>query len=152
MSTPNYPPLDEGTLKIIAMHLKDDPDYLSKPECPYHAKTVAMFVAPISTETEANVNDIDRQKKILKKMREQLDEQGRRLDEDSLETSAANAYFRQRLTVEKEIVELEKQVHYIENVDAFYATVLTIMEDVLDTDQKDAVMTRLRAIKEKPSE
>jgi len=149
MTTPTYPPLDEGTLRLIAMYMEQDSDYLKNPACPYNRKTIEMFVAPTSTETSSNVNDIERQKKILKKLREQLDEQGRRLDEDSLETSAANAYFRQRLTVEKEILELEKQIHFIENVDGFYATVLQIMEDVLNADQRDEVMTRLRAMKEK---
>lgn len=150
MNTPNYPPLDEGTLKIIAMHLADNPNYLTDPACPYHKDTVALFVAPISTETTPLVNGIERQKAILLKMREQLDEQGRRLDDNELETSAGNAYFRQRLPVEREILELEERLHNIENVDAFYATVLTIMEDVLETDQRDEVMTKLRNIKERP--
>lgn len=149
MTTPNYPPLDEGTLKIIRMNLADDAKYLSNEACPYHKDTVKMLVPPIPTEKTAVVNDVDRQMEILLKMRQQLDEQGRRLDADELADSAANAYFRQRLSVEKEIIELEKELHNIENVDAFFATVLTIMEDVLETDQRDEVMTKLRAIKER---
>lgn len=152
MTTPNYPPLDEGTLKIISMKLADNPNYLTDPACPYHRDTVAMFIPPISTDNDTVVNGIDRQKAILLKMREQLDEQGRRLDADELETSAGNAYFRQRLPVEREILELEERLHKIENVDAFYATVLTIMEDVLDTDQRDEVMTKLRAIKDREAQ
>ncbi len=149
MTTPNYPPLDEGTLKIIAMKLADDPNYLTNTNCPYHKDTVSMFIKPTTTHIPEEVNGLERQKAILNKMREQLDEQSDRQDSGMLETSASNAYFGQRIKNEKEILELEKQIHFIENVDAFYATVLTIMEDVLDTDQKDEVMSRLRAIKEK---
>jgi len=149
MTTPTYPPLDEGTLRLIAMYMADDPDYLRNPACPYNRKTIEMFVPPISTDTDDNVNDIDRQKKILKKLRQQLDEQSDKFDSGELQSSEVNAFFRQRLSVEREIIELEKQIHHIDNVDAFYATVLTIMEDVLTTDQRDEVMNKLRTIKER---
>ena len=152
MEKPHYPPLDEGTLKIIAMRLMDNPTYLTDDACPYHKDTVAMFVKTTSTENSTEVNEVDRQKKILFRMRKQLDEQAQRLDDETLETSAMNAYFRQRLNLEKEITALEKELHHIENVDAFFATVLTIMEDVLETDQRDEVMTKLRAIKNKEPE
>lgn len=151
MKTPIYPPLDEATLKVIAMNLSENPKYLSDPTCPYTPGTIALLSTAISTDNPSEVNGLERQRKILNKMRKQLDEQSKKVDTGDLEASVLNAYFRQRMNVEKEILELEERIHYIENVDAFYATVLRIMEEVLDTDQKDSIMNQLRAIKEKES-
>lgn len=144
----NYPPIDEGSIKLVLLHLAEDPDYLSKPECPYNEDTRTLFLPSdtTSTENEGIVNNLDRQIKVLDKLNNQLEVQSLRFDNKELEPSEANAYFRQRLTIARDIVELQERLAGIQNFTAFCAKMLEVMEDHMDADGRAAVMQELEDV------
>ena len=150
-TTPIFPPLDEASIKIIKRNLDADPEYLNHPSCPYSETAKGLFAAPISTDSEGIVNNLDKQIQILNKLDDQLSEQSRRFDAGELPSSEVNAFFKQRITISREIIELQKELSHVENVDALFAKVLEIMEDSLDADQKSQIMQELKAVIDKES-
>jgi len=150
MSTqPFYPSLDEGSIRIINNMLSENPDYLVNPECPYNSETKSLFQVSTSTEVTGIVNNIQRQIDVLDKLNEQLEKQSQRFDNGELEPSEANAYFRQRINVAREILELQEKLAHVKNVEAFYAKVLEIMEDALEVESREKFINELKAIIEK---
>lgn len=143
---PDYPALDEGNIRIVLKHLADNPEYLSDPSCPYTEDTKSLFLTPTSTETSKIVNNIDRQIATLDKLNAQLEKQSQRFDNGELEPSEANAYFRQRINVAREILELQEKLAHVQNVTSFYAQVMEIMEDVMDVDQRAEAIAKLQAV------
>lgn len=144
-----YPALDEGNIKIVLKHIADDSKYLSDPECPYTEDTKSLFLKRSSTETTKIVNNIQRQVDVLDKLNDQLERQSERFDNGELEPSEANAYFRQRINVAREILELQEKLAHVQNVQAFYAQVMEVMEDNMDVDQRATAIASLQAIIEK---
>lgn len=144
-----YPTLDEGSIKMILRFLSDDPSYLKHPNCPYTDDTKALFTGPSSTDSEGIVNNIDRQIGVLDTLNKQLEKQSDRFDNGELEPSEANAYFRQRISVAREILELQERLSYVRNVDSFFGKVLEIMEDNMDADQRASVIKELEQVMEK---
>ena len=149
MSQTTYPALDEGSIHIILKHLQDDPNYLENPDCPYTTGTKALFVRTRSTDSEKIVNNIERQIAVLDKLNSQMELQSDRFDDGVLEPSVANAYFRQRTNIAREILELQERLSHVGNVDAFYAKVLEIMEDNMDVDQRAKTIEQLKAVQTK---
>lgn len=144
-----YPVIDEGSLKMVLRYIADDPKYLSDPECPYTEETKSLFLKRTSTETTKIVNNIQRQIDVLDKLNAQLERQSERFDNGELEPSEANAYFRQRINVAREILELQEKLAHVQNVEAFYAQVMEVMEDNMDVDQRGKAIADLQAIIEK---
>jgi len=147
--THTYPALDEGNIKIVLKHLSDNPQYLNDANCPYTEDTKSLFLKPTSTDTGKIVNNIQRQIDVLDKLNAQLERQSERFDNGELEPSEANAYFRQRINVAREILELQEKLAHVQNVQAFYAQVMEVMEDNMDVDQRGAAIGQLQAIIEK---
>lgn len=144
----SYPQLDEANIRIVHKHLEDNPQYLDNPECPYTESTKNVF-RPTMAKTETIVNNIDRQIKVLDKLNAQLEKQSDRFDKGVLEPSEANAYFRQRISIAQEILGLQERLAHVQNVSIFFASVMEIMEDILDVDQRAEVMDKLRRSIEK---
>ena len=149
MSQPDYPVLDEGGIRIVLKRLADDANYLNNPECPYTDETKSLFLGSSSTETEGIVNNIERQIAVLDKLNAQLEKQSNRFDNGELEPSEANAYFRQRINIAREILELQEKLAHVQNVESFYAKVMEIMEDVLDVDQRADAIKQLQDVIDK---
>lgn len=149
MSETHYPALDEGNIKIVLRHLSDNPKYLNDANCPYTEATKSLFLKPTSNDAGKIVNNIQRQIDVLDKLNTQLERQSERFDNGELEPSEANAYFRQRINVAREILELQEKLAHVQNVEAFYAQVMEVMEDNMDVDQRGAAIATLQTIIEK---
>lgn len=158
-----FPPLPDDldwSLNLIRTHLKENPDYLLDPDCPYPEalRTVledlmgeneppagAGGVAggwddgEMVPEGEAKWDWLERESASL--LRE-LTEAKNGLDvRDNAEKMA---YFRVATALLEKIVAIQERVLNLKHIGRFHQTVLGVMEDVLEPDQRTTVMERLR--------
>lgn len=145
MNFSDYPLIDEAALKIVIKKLEQDPNYLQSEVCPYSDTTKNIFN---NTKKETIVNNIDDVKNTLAKLNEQLKAQSDRFDANDLAPAESNAYLKTRLAMARELIELEEKLANLQQVNTFYAVVMTIMEEELDeyTDVRTKIMERLKSV------
>lgn len=140
---PEYPLLDEAAIKIVAQKVKDNPNFLSDATCPYSDSTKLVFH---NKEKERLVNEVDEVSATLNELKEQLKKQGKKQDAGTLDASESNSYFRARMAITEKILELQERILKIGEVQSFYGTVMSIMEEVLEPDQRTEFMEKLNVI------
>lgn len=146
-----FPPLPENAvfaLDLILKRLAEDPEFLDDEDCPYTSEEkdfLSKFVAEISEVEEAEAelgNKWDRLERESNSLFKNLTETGATLQiKDHTEKMA---YFRTATSLLDKIVSIQERTANLRQIHKFHETVLNIMEDTLDAEQRTAVMERLQ--------
>jgi len=141
----HYPVLDEKPLRQISQLYEYNPNLFNRPDCPYSDFIKQLFCGELKTndfdshaadmsddELTANINDLH---KRLTDYWEDV--------KDSDKSADKNTYFRLSVTLMEKLVSLKEKMQNLRSVDQFMASVMGIMDDILNADQRTEVMTRL---------
>lgn len=144
-----YPPLNEPALRQVIQLYEQYPDYFSAPECPY-SPVIKDFL-----KLHSAASDFDTHKNVSVK----LNEQGLEDEIDALYTSLKtygetakasdnaadkNTFFRLSVGLLEKIIEVKKNLSYIQSVNVFIEEVLVAMQEILDPDQRNEFLDRIR--------
>lgn len=138
-----YPELDESDfwkLQIIAQNAADDPEYFDHPDCPYSSAVKEFFQTKVEAAVEkVSLDELERETMTLFR---ELKEFGDFLNIDDV--SERMAYFRTRTALLDKILTIQKGFADVKAVHEFQSRVLAVIEEVLNPDQRTAVMERLK--------
>ena len=138
-----FPPLTEDALwglTVLLEQLEADPGLLDDENCPYpsdfreklrkNRRISATEIEEIDLETEAH--------ELFLELRESKDHLT--IDDNAERMS----YFRVATSLLEKLIGLRERANHIKKVSAFYATVLSVMEEVLEPSQVTQVRDRLK--------
>lgn len=144
--TDYFPHLSEDALwsvMVLLEHLEADPDFLNDENCPYPAdfrekmtkfagkrRISSTEIEEIDLETEAH--------DLFLELRESKDHLT--IDDNAERMS----YFRVATSLLEKLIGLRERANHIKKVSAFYSTVLSVMEEVLEPSQVTLVRDRLK--------
>lgn len=151
---PYYPEINQSyltPLEVIAEQIDLYPEYLG-PKCPYSKEMKALLIrfrtSSGSSNTRANFfgRTGDKWQALLDEilnLYQELNDFGANLStEDTAETMS---YLRTKTSLIQKIVEMSERALGLKRLSEFQNTMMDIMENVLDLDQRTQVMDRLRA-------
>lgn len=141
-----FPEISEDELwkfQIIKRQLEADPAYFDDPDCPYGGQLRRFFtgIQQQPNEESGEVDETTLEDEANRLYRE-LKEYGNKLDPE--DTSEHNTYFRLSVSLLEKIISLKERAAGVKKVNEFTRTVLNIMEDELNPDQRTAITQRLR--------
>ena len=149
----HYPPIDEKTLRLLLLKYEQDPEYFSRPECPYAQDIKDIFTGQTAVqyfdthmESVTLESDDDIQKEIndvYSKLKNYWDEV--KISDKSADT---NTFFRVSTSLLEKLVDLRERMSKIKQVNSFISEVMQIMDEVLSSDQRNEVTERLKRFNE----
>lgn len=153
--TPHYPQFAERNIPLILQLSGTNPDYFTHPECPYLETTKMLFDKKVSKvlhntpdlgvveEELTDKNTIEELSSLYKLLQEYKQEAMM-----SDKSADKNTFFRVSLSLLEKVIVLKEKMSNLNQVNAFVATVITVMEEVLTSDQRGLVMEKLKEFKE----
>lgn len=156
-----FPPIDAKSvwgIGIVLRSLEEDPTFLDDEDCPYELATREFLLtlsdkpaetAPARPEDEPDYDPFEGRSKweVLeqesKKLFGQLMLEGNNLDTG--DKAERMSYFRTATSLLDKIVAIEERANNLKQISSFYSTVLAVMEEVLEAEQRTKVLDRLRA-------
>lgn len=142
-----YPKLDENAIRIVLRLYELNPDYFEDPNCPYRDETKTLFtgikknVQSSSEITEQNLTTDSLLSSVLQLKRE-LEEFGRSIKGEANATEK-NTYFRLSVGLLKDIIQMQEKLVEVGQYEDFVNSILTILDEVCDADQKTLFRERL---------
>lgn len=147
-----YPELKERDFVIIAKLMESNKDYLTRKECPYGSKTKDILQG-VSKHQDYDKGGIELNTEVpeataiiaqINSLASELQDYGRIIrTSDDATPSDRNTYFRLSVTLMEKLLDLKEKAAKISEYELFVATVLDLMDKVLDTNQRNVVMDRL---------
>lgn len=145
-----YPSIDEETLILMIDLQKQDPTYVSRGGYPKPIEELFLaLTAPKPAAAAVSAADMDNLTKWERLEQESNDlfsaltQTG--LDLGNRDNAEKMAYFRTATSLLDRIVGLQERAMNLKRLAQFQQTILTIMDDVLDGDQRQGVRERLKA-------
>lgn len=151
---PYYPEINSSymtPLEVIAEQMDLYPEYLG-PKCPY-SKEMKALLSRLKASSSAGAGETpffgrsgDKWQALLDEilnLYQELNDFGANLStEDTAETMS---YLRTKTSLIQKIVEMSERALGLKRLSEFQNTMMDIMENVLDPDQRTQVMDKLRA-------
>lgn len=164
MSEMFYPKINESDLRVIKKMVASVPGYLENAACPYSQEIKDLFKPADAVLKSKNTNlapetlaeiEVDLETlsdeglmEEINALYNQLKASGRSIGkmDDSTEASAKNTYFRLMMNLMKEVVSLRERLQNKINISKFTEGVLTAMEEILDADQRNIFIERMKKL------
>lgn len=151
-----YPRLDEGALRTIIKLSKTDPEYFTDRQCPYSSEIKELFGANTSTATgkatvsfeEIDFESMDGESLLVEINRVYNELKAAGVNISSAESTEKNTYFRLSVSMLREVVQIKEKVTNMVNISKFTEIVLQAMEEILDTEQRNMFLERLKRARE----
>ena len=155
MSSRYFPQLvDAKTIKIIAGLYSTDPDYFTDKACPYDSEIKEIFIKPAPVEVAGKTtnpyDDIPLTELTDDSLIDEINALHHKLKgywaqvESSDKSADKNTFFRVNTSLLERIVALREKMTNTLKINTFIAEVLSIMDEVLDADQRNLVVERLK--------
>lgn len=154
----DYPIIEDGAawrVELILMKMKEDPEFLLDPECPYtedDRQALARMVdaMPVGDEDiefedfefDEDGNKWDRLESQTQKLFKSLLKEQNNLNVK--DNSEKMSFFRTATSLLDKLVGIQERAANLKQIHLFHDTVMRIMEDNLDAGQRTAVMDQLR--------
>lgn len=147
-----YPEITENDLipfKLIIQAIREDPEYLTRPECPFPKSIVTFFTSlatPVNPEDAPEIQGDKWQwlENETAQLYRQLKNYGASLDGG--DTAEQMSFFRTATALLEKITSINERAVGLKQIGQFQAAVLQAFEDVLEPDQRTAVISRLKGI------
>lgn len=143
-----YPTLNEPAIKQVLQIYENNPSYFDDPACPYSDPIKDFFktnsqASDFDTHTEKVKFDEDGLNSEIETLYSELKKYG--TSAITSENSAdKNTFFRLSVGLLEKIVEVKSKLNYVTNVNAFIEEVLSSMQEILNADQRNEFMDRIR--------
>lgn len=148
----HYPQLDEKSIRLVTQLYEVDPKYFDSPECPYSPDIKELFKGENQTkyfDTHTTVSlatdeDISNEiNDVYTKLKDYWDEV-----KSSDKSADKNTFFRVSTSLLEKLVDLRERMSKIKQVNAFITEVMLIMDEILNSDQRNEVTERLKRFSE----
>lgn len=166
MAMPNfYPKLDENALKQAKKLAASIPGYLEDSNCPYGPEVKDILLpkpilpaAPAPRdEVEVEIEEVDFDSMDSSMLMDEINELYAQLKasganigsaSDKSEGSERNVYFRLMTSLLEKVVDMKTRLMDHAHIAAFKDTVMGAMEDILDPDQRNQFIERIKKLEE----
>lgn len=155
MSDKFYPKLDEGQLRTIKKLMSIHPDYLDDPACPYSDETKQILGSnqPVTKQIETELAEIDFESMDGESLLTEINRVYNELKASGVnitgaESAEKNTYFRLSVSLLREVVVIREKVTNMINTSKFTEIVLQAMEEILDTEQRNLFLERIKRARE----
>lgn len=148
-----YPTLNEKDLKLISKLMKDNPDYLTHPDCPYSETTKILLGGP--TDLDHLVSDINDDFDVesfkdpeyllsqVVQIYNRLEASGQEM-RNSESASDKTAYFRLSTSLMEKLISMQERVYNMSEIKYFKEKILQIMEEEISTDDRSNIIERIK--------
>lgn len=142
-----YPPLNENSFKTIVQLAEANSDYFTNPKCPYSETIKKVFTKTSTAGQVSNINleDINEDMLIteINNLYNDLRAYGATVNASGNATDK-NTYFRVSTSLLEKLVQIREKTIDIKQYAAFQQEILNIMDQVMNADQKQEIMLRLK--------
>ena len=144
-----YPALNEPALRQVIQLYETHPDYFDSPDCPYGQFIKDFFKANSAASDFDSHSDVAVKfdEKGLQNEIEALYADLKKYGRDAQTSDNAadkNTFFRLSVGLLEKIIEVKKNLHYIQSINQFIEEVLSSMQEILNPDQRNEFMDRIR--------
>jgi len=148
----HYPQLDEKSIRLVTQLYEVDPKYFDNPACPYSADIKELFKGESQTQyfdthttvSLASDEDISNEiNDVYQKLKDYWEEV-----KSSDKSADKNTFFRVSTSLLEKLVDLRERMSKIKQVNAFITEVMSIMDEILNSDQRNEVTERLKRFNE----
>lgn len=147
----HYPELNNNNIKLVKQLFEEDKTFFDDPDCPYSDEVKSIFrLSDIENDFDKNfdVDIMDSEEHIMKEINalyNHLQKFGANM-RDSDTASEKNTYFKLSTTLLEKIISMKERVTNISKVNEFTETVLQILEEEVNVDDRTKVIERLRNV------
>ena len=143
---PNLDPDAVWVLQIIAKNVRDNPEYLKSPDCPYPEEVKQLFekqtgLAQFAEDGEDfNLDSIDMETEIIS-LYKRMQSWGNSIQNS--DKSEQNTYFRLSTQLQERLIELMERSKGLKEIEQFKTAILSFMDDHMDPDTRTKFMDHI---------